>query len=89
VLRKKQRITSTEFAKNFADILDRVQHRGERFVIERRGKVVGKIVPETGRRRPLTGDDLCDILESAGPLPSVARAIEDATDALPPLDPPR
>jgi prevent-host-death family protein len=38
-------ISATEAARNFADLLDAVEHGGERFTIVRRGKVVAQIEP--------------------------------------------
>ena len=39
------RHTATEVARNFASFLDRVQHRGERVVIQRRGVAVAELCP--------------------------------------------
>lgn len=39
------RHTATEVARNFASFLDRVQHRGERVVIQRRGVTIAELVP--------------------------------------------
>ena len=38
-------ITATEASRNFADLLDAVEHRGETFVIVRRGKVIAQLEP--------------------------------------------
>lgn len=38
-------ITATEAARSFADLLDAVEHRGERFTIVRRGKAIASLVP--------------------------------------------
>jgi prevent-host-death family protein len=38
-----KRISATEAARNFADVLDRVEQTGETFVIERRGRTVAQI----------------------------------------------
>ncbi|MEZ5270879.1 MAG: type II toxin-antitoxin system prevent-host-death family antitoxin [Ilumatobacteraceae bacterium] len=35
-------ITATEASRSFADLLDAVEHRGETFVIVRRGKVIAQ-----------------------------------------------
>ncbi len=40
-------ITATEAARKFADLLDAVEHEGERFTITRRGKAVAHIEPVT------------------------------------------
>jgi len=39
------RITATEAARNFTDILNRVKDKGEEFAVERNGEVVCRIVP--------------------------------------------
>lgn len=38
-------VTATEAARNFADLLDAIEHRGERFTIVRRGKAVAHLEP--------------------------------------------
>jgi prevent-host-death family protein len=38
-------ITATEASRSFADLLDAVEHRGETFVIVRRGKVIAQLEP--------------------------------------------
>jgi prevent-host-death family protein len=38
-------ITATEAARSFADLLDAVEHRGERFTIVRRGKAIATLEP--------------------------------------------
>lgn len=43
-------VSATYAARNFSDILDAVEHRGEHFTIVRRGKVIAQLDPvETGR----------------------------------------
>jgi prevent-host-death family protein len=39
-----KRVSATEARARFADVLDRVAHKGERVVIERRGKILGAVV---------------------------------------------
>ena len=38
-------VTATEAARNFADLLDGVEHRGERYTIVRRGRAVAHLEP--------------------------------------------
>lgn len=38
-------ITATDAARNFADLLDGIEHRGEHFTIIRRGKAVAHLEP--------------------------------------------
>ena len=41
-------VTATDAARRFADLLDAVEHRGERFTIVRRGKPVANLEPVRG-----------------------------------------
>lgn len=38
-------ISATDAARNFADLLDAIEHRGEHFTIVRRGKVIAHLDP--------------------------------------------
>ncbi len=38
-------VSATEAARNFADLLDAIEHRGEQFTIVRRGKAVAHLEP--------------------------------------------
>ncbi len=40
-----RRLTATEAARRFSDLLDQVEREGETFVIERRGRAVASIAP--------------------------------------------
>lgn len=40
-----RRLTATEAARRFSDLLDRVERDGETFVVERRGRAVASITP--------------------------------------------
>jgi len=43
-------VSATDAARNFSDLLDAVEHRGEHFTIVRRGKVVAQLDPvQTGK----------------------------------------
>lgn len=43
-------VSATDAARNFSDLLDAVEHRGEHFTIVRRGKVVAQLGPvQAGR----------------------------------------
>ncbi len=44
-------VTATEASRRFADLLDGVEHRGERYTIVRRGRIIAQLepaVPATG-----------------------------------------
>jgi len=43
------KITATELGRNLSDVLNRVRYRGERFVVERGGEVVGTLEPAVKR----------------------------------------
>ena len=38
-------VTATDAARNFADLLDAIEHRGEHFTIVRRGKAIAHLAP--------------------------------------------
>lgn len=38
-------VSATEAARNFADILDAVEHRGEHFTVVRRGRPIARLEP--------------------------------------------
>jgi len=38
-------MSATEAARNFAELLDAVEHKGERILIARRGRVIAQIEP--------------------------------------------
>ena len=44
-------VTATEASRRFADLLDGVEHRGERYTIVRRGRVIARLEPAA----PTTG----------------------------------
>ena len=43
-------VTATDAARNFADLLDAIEHRGEHFTIVRRGKAIAHLEPMHGGR---------------------------------------
>ncbi len=43
-------VTATDAARNFADLLDAIEHRGEHFTIVRRGKAIAHLEPMKGGR---------------------------------------
>jgi prevent-host-death family protein len=53
------KITATEAARNFSDILNRAQYRGENFEVTRGGEVVARI--EAAPRKRLTAGELSDL----------------------------
>ncbi len=57
------RISATEAARSFSDLLNRVRYRGEQFVIERGGEPICRIVPVGPAKFTLA--DLAQLLETA------------------------
>lgn len=60
------RISATDAARTFSDLLDRVRDRGEVFVVERGGEPVCRIAPVAGGRG-FTAADLLALLAAAPP----------------------
>ena len=55
------KITATNLAKSLSDILNRIQYRGERFIIERNGEPIATLAPTSAPSR-LTLRELADQL---------------------------
>ncbi len=58
-------VSATEAARNFADLLDAVEHRGERFTVVRRGKAIAVLEPA----KPANGADIKTVLNRHRPDP--------------------
>ena len=71
-------VSATEAARNFSDLLDAVEHRGEHFTIVRRGKVVAQLAPVPGG----TGADIKALLQRHRRDPAFARDVTSARDLL-------
>jgi antitoxin (DNA-binding transcriptional repressor) of toxin-antitoxin stability system len=70
-----RRLSATEAARSFSELLNRVRYRGERFVIERGGVPIGELRPVAPMR--FTGRDLRALLRS---LPAVDAGFLDAVE---------
>lgn len=71
-----QRVTATEAARRFSDLLNRVRYEGETFVIVRGGEEVGQLAP-VQPSRPMTLRNLLEILaREAAPDPEFADDLE-------------
>jgi prevent-host-death family protein len=71
-------VSATDAARNFSDLLDAVEHRGERFTIVRRGKVVAQLDPvSTGR-----GAEVKAVLQRHRPDRNFARDIASVRELL-------
>lgn len=45
-----KKLTATEASRNFSDVLARVQHRGESFLLTRHGRVIAQLSPAEPRK---------------------------------------
>ncbi|CAN5449461.1 hypothetical protein BH23ACT6_BH23ACT6_03880 [soil metagenome] len=72
-------VTATEAARQFSDLLDSVEHDGERFTIIRRGRVVAHIEPATRGR----GAQVKEILRRAKVDPDWSTELAATRDELP------
>jgi len=71
-------VSATDAARNFSDILDAVEHRGEHYTIMRRGKVVAQLDPvQTGR-----GAEVKALLRRHRLDPGFAADVESARELL-------
>ncbi len=64
--RAARRLTATEAARGFSELLNRVRYRGESFIIERGGVPIGELRPAAPVR--FTGPDLLTLLRSLPPV---------------------
>ncbi len=55
-------ITATELAKGLSDVLNRVKYKHERFVVQRNGETIARIVPTPAPR----GKTLDEIIAKVG-----------------------
>jgi prevent-host-death family protein len=60
----KTRVTATEAARKFSEILNRVAYKGESFVVERSGRPVCEIGPAASGKR-FTAADFAEMIKSA------------------------
>jgi antitoxin (DNA-binding transcriptional repressor) of toxin-antitoxin stability system len=58
----KTRISATQTARRFSELMNRVRYRGESFIVERGGKPVCEILPAQPVK--FTGRELADLLRS-------------------------
>jgi len=58
-----RRVTATEVARHFSELLDSIENRRESFVVTRRGRPVATVGPAHGS----TGPDLKEVLQRNRP----------------------
>jgi antitoxin (DNA-binding transcriptional repressor) of toxin-antitoxin stability system len=62
-----QKVTATEAARNFSDLLNRVRYGGETFVILRGGEAVGQLAPVEPSQAPTFREFLAMMKETEWP----------------------
>ena len=71
-------VTATEAARRFADLLDAVEHGGQRYTITRRGKAIASIQPVPRGR----GADAKELLRRHRPDAAWRRDLDDVRELL-------
>ena len=80
-----ERVTATEAARNFSDLLNRVRYGHETFVVLRGGEEIAQITP-AGSGRSITLAGLIElVLRNAPADPSFADDLEEIQASQPPL----
>jgi prevent-host-death family protein len=75
-----RRVSATEAARRFSDLLDQVERDGETFVVERRGRAVASIAPAAA----VTGRTVKEVLRSQDPDPGWVRELIELRRSLAP-----
>ena len=71
-------VTATDAARNFADLLDAIEHRGEHFTIVRRGKAIAHLEPMSHGR----GADVKNLLRRHHPDRGWANDLDELRELL-------
>ncbi len=71
-------ISATDASRRFADLLDGVEHRGERYTIVRRGRIVAELAPAP----TATGGDLKALLGRTRPDAAWSTEVAELRDQL-------
>jgi prevent-host-death family protein len=71
-------VTATEAARRFSDLLDAVEHRGDSFMISRKGRAVAVVSPA----RPRSGKALKQFLRKHPPDEAWARELRETREML-------
>ena len=77
-----RKVSATEAARKFSDLLDQVEREGETFVIERRGRAVASIAPAAA----VSGRTVKKLLRSQAPDPSWAAELAELRGMLEPKE---
>jgi prevent-host-death family protein len=73
-----RKVSATEIARNFSDLVNRVRYRGEEFLIEKGGETVARLVPVESPHPLGTVRDIVRLVEKLGADP----AFSDELDAI-------
>jgi antitoxin (DNA-binding transcriptional repressor) of toxin-antitoxin stability system len=79
-----RRLTATEAARHFSDLLDQVERDGETFLVERRGRTVASIRPAAGT----SGRTVKELLRTHKPDPHWADELAEVRRLVEPEDRP-
>ena len=83
---KRNRLTATEVARSFSDVLNRVHYRNEVIEVERGGAPVCEIRPAYGHST-FTGTDFATLLRQLpDPGEDYLRSVESAIESQPPAE---
>ncbi len=74
-----RRVTATDAARRFSELLDAVEHDDETFVVDRKGRVVARITPEP----VASGAAAKDLLRRLAPDPDWADELGELRASLP------
>jgi antitoxin (DNA-binding transcriptional repressor) of toxin-antitoxin stability system len=75
-----RRLSATDAARRFSDLLDQVEYEGQTFVVERRGRAVANISPAAA----VSGRAVKDLLRAQAPDPGWPRELAELRGALEP-----
>jgi prevent-host-death family protein len=73
-----RRLTATDAARHFSELLDDVERKGESFLVVRRGRAVARIEPA----RAANGRQVKDLLSANPPDPRWAEDLRELREAL-------
>jgi prevent-host-death family protein len=71
-----RKVSATEIARNFSDVVNRVRYRGEEFLIEKGGETVARLVPVEAPQPLGTVRDVVRLVEKLGSDPAFADELE-------------
>ena len=76
-MRRAQRISATDLQRRLSEIMNRVQFRGEEFLVERNGDVIGRFGPSGPPKARTAGELIAAIRAAPRPAPEFAAHVED------------